>query len=243
MTPARAATGPAATLSNVASIAHDLRNPLATIQLSAEMLVTSILPQPQVHRIASNMYSAAVRMRELLEEFLEHSRSRPRDVELCDLHELVSTAVNSVAAAAEAQAVQIVTVVAPGLGVILERRRIHRVLINLIVNALEAMPLGGNIRISATSECNSVSIRVRDSGPGIPPEIKDRLFQPFATAGKPNGVGLGLALSRQAVLDQGGDMWPEWPVRGACFVVRLPLAAGAYHRTGQKLPGDTKQFD
>lgn len=110
----------------------------------------------------------------------------------------------------------------------LDRRRIHRVLVNLLVNALEVMPHGGSIHISAISDQNSVLIRVRDSGPGIAPEIKDRLFQPFATAGKAHGVGLGLAFSRQAVLDHGGDMWAESSPQGACFAVRLPLAPGTH---------------
>ena len=73
-----------------------------------------------------------------------------------------------------------------------------------VCNALEAMAEGGEIHIAVISEGHSISIRVRDSGTGIAPEIRDRLFQPFATAGKANGVGLGLALSRQAVRDHRG---------------------------------------
>src|SRR5580700_10276010 len=67
-------------------------------------------------------------------------------------------------------------------------------------------------------------IAVEDTGPGIPAGIRDRLFEPFVTAGKSHGLGLGLALSRETVLDQGGDMWTE-PAAGARFVVRLPLPA------------------
>jgi signal transduction histidine kinase len=67
---------------------------------------------------------------------------------------------------------------------------------------------------------------VRDTGPGIAPEVRDRLFQPFATAGKPSGVGLGLAVSRQAVLEHGGQMWVEFAGHGACFAVRLPAVPG-----------------
>jgi signal transduction histidine kinase len=227
MIPARVAAEPAGQLSVVASIAHDLRNPLAAIQGGAEILVTSILPQTQVQRIARYMYCASVRMRELLEEFLEQSRSLNREVEVCDLHELVTKAVDTVAATAESQAVQIVRVVPEGLAIALDRHRIQRVVVNLLVNALEAMPHGGNIHISAVPDRESVLIRVRDSGPGITPEIQDRLFQPFATAGKANGVGLGLALSRQAVLDHGGDIWAESSLQGACFAVRLPLDPNA----------------
>jgi signal transduction histidine kinase len=65
-----------------------------------------------------------------------------------------------------------------------------------------------------------VLIEVEDTGPGIPVGIRDRLFEPFVTAGKDHGLGLGLALSRQTVLDHGGEMWIE-PAPGARFVVRL----------------------
>jgi hypothetical protein len=65
-------------------------------------------------------------------------------------------------------------------------------------------------------------IRVRDTGPGIPSEIRGRLFQPFATAGKANGIGLGLALSREAVIEHGGQIWVESSRQGTCFVIRLP---------------------
>lgn len=149
-----------------------------------------MLSQTQARRIARNIYCASVRMRELLEEFLDQSRdqtrSAEREGELSDVHELVTRAVDRIAVTAELQAVRIVCVVPVGLSIMLDRHRIHRVLVNLLVNALEAMPHGGSIHISAVSDRHSVLIRVRDSGPGIAPEIRDRLFQPFATAGKAN---------------------------------------------------------
>jgi signal transduction histidine kinase len=187
------------------------------------MLFRSILSQAEVHCIARNMYSASVRMRELLEEFLDQNRSAAREAELCDLRDLIAGAVEKIAVTAELQAVRIARVVPEGLSIVLDPQRIRRVLVNLLVNALEAMPHGGTIHISAVSDGRSATIRVRDTGPGIAPEIRDRLFQPFATAGKANGIGLGLALSRQAVLDAGGDLWAESPPQGACFAVRLPL--------------------
>ena len=69
-------------------------------------------------------------------------------------------------------------------------------------------------------------VEVQDNGPGIAPEIRSQLFQPFVSAGKRNGLGLGLALSRQTVLEHGGDMWVESPSGGgARFLFRLPLAS------------------
>ncbi len=209
-------------LSEVASIVHDLRNPLSTIHGSAEILVRTRLSRLEVHRIARNMYCASVRMRELLEEFLDQSRGTGQDMERSDVRNLVEGAVKRMAVSAEFQSVNIVQNVPEGLVVLLNRHSIHRVLVNLLVNALEAIPNGGTIHVSAERDPGSILIQVRDTGPGIAPEIWDRLFQPFTTAGKPNGIGLGLASSRQAVLNHGGEMWAKSSPEGACFSFRLP---------------------
>jgi signal transduction histidine kinase len=100
--------------------------------------------------------------------------------------------------------------------------RLERVFFNLITNAMEAMPNGGRIHIQAKTAGDYVSVEIEDTGPGIPPVIRDRLFEPYVTAGKRDGLGLGLALARQTVLDHGGDLWTE-SAAGARFVIRLPL--------------------
>ena len=98
----------------------------------------------------------------------------------------------------------------------------ERVFLNLISNAIEAMPSGGLISISAVRNGNGILVEVNDTGPGIPDEVRTRLFQPFVTSGK-NGLGLGLALSRQTLLDHGGDLWVENNAGGgARFRLRLP---------------------
>ena len=219
ITPERSGSIPAAV---AVAIVHDLRNPLTAIHGCAEMLIDSRLSQPQVQRIAQNIYGASVRMLELLEEFLERGRGTEKGRESCDLRELVTNAVEIVGHTAEVQSVRILRDIPAGLKIVVDRHRVRRVLVNLLVNALEAMPDGGTLRISAVTEHHAVLIRVRDTGPGIAPEIQSRLFQPFATAGKARGIGLGLATSRQAILDHGGKMWAESSERGACFVFRLP---------------------
>lgn len=208
----------------IASLVHDLRNPLSAIHGGAEMLIGSKLSDPQVHRIARNLFSASVRVQELLDEFLTRYRGTDRGVEPADLRELITSAVDKVALVAESQSVQIVQHVPGNLVITADRQRIKRTLVNLLVNALDAMLGGGTIRISAIPERHFVLIKVRDTGPGIDPEIRDRLFQPFVTAGKPGGLGLGLAFSRQAVLDHGGQMWVESGGQGACFAFCLPSA-------------------
>jgi two-component system, NtrC family, sensor histidine kinase HydH len=213
---------PARVLPEITSIVHDLRNPLSTIHGSAEILFSSRLSEPQVHRIARNMYSASVRMKELLDDVLTRFSGTDRGVEPSDLRELIASAVDRIVLVAEAQSVHIVQDVPEDLVIPLDRQRIQRVLVNLLVNALDVMPDGGTIRISALLERHSVLIKVRDTGPGIAPEIRDRVFQPFVTAGKSSGLGLGLAFSQQAVIDHGGRMWVESNSHGACFAFCLP---------------------
>jgi signal transduction histidine kinase len=206
----------------ITSIVHDLRNPLCTIHSSAELLIAARLSDLQVHRVARNLYGASVRMKELLDELLSRHTGTDAGVESCNLGELISSAADRIAVLAGSQSVRIVQDVPENLMIAVDRQRIQRVLVNLFVNALDAMPNGGIIRVSAVGVDQFVLIKVRDTGPGIAPEIRSRLFQPFATAGKVGGLGLGLALSRQAVFDHGGEMWAESSSGGACFAFRLP---------------------
>ena len=205
-----------------ASVVHDLRNPLSTIYGSAELLISADLSEQQIRRLARNMYGASVRVKELLDELLSRYRRTDGDMELSNLRELIVNAVDKIAMLAEAQSVRLVQNLPATLIIAVDRRRIERVFVNLFINALDVMPNGGTIRVSAVPVDDSVVIKVRDTGPGIAPEIRDRLFEPFATAGKTQGLGLGLALSRQAVMDHGGRMWADSSQQGACFAVRLP---------------------
>jgi signal transduction histidine kinase len=210
------------------SIVHDLRNPLAAIYGGAEMLVDANLSEPQVKRLAGNIYRASRRIQEMLQDLLNVSRGRNENPEMCRLWEVASAACESVATAAEAQSVAISLEIPENIELPLVRNRMERVFANLIGNALEATPAGGRIRIAARVEHGAALVAVEDTGAGIAPEVRDTIFQPFVTSGKRNGLGLGLALSRQTVLDHGGDMWVESELgRGACFHFRLPLAPAA----------------
>jgi signal transduction histidine kinase len=124
---------------DLTSLVHDLRNPLSAIHGSAEVLISGSLSESQVHRIARNLYSASIRMRELLDEVLTRYRRTDRGVERADFQELVTSAVDKVVLVAEAQSVQIVQSVPENLVIILDRQRIRRVLVNLFVNALDVM--------------------------------------------------------------------------------------------------------
>jgi len=215
------------------SIVHDLRNPLAAIYGGAEMLVDGDLPPTHVKRLAGNIYRASRRIQELLQDLLDASRGKSAAPEVCRLREVALAACDALAATAEAQGVCMEVSIPPEIEVPLERSRMERAFVNLVGNALEAMPGGGEIRISAVLERSSVVVSVADNGPGIAPQIRASLFQPFVSAGKRNGLGLGLALTRQTVLEHGGDLWVESePGHGASFKFRLP---GAHVTQAQSL--------
>ncbi|MCS6951691.1 MAG: ATP-binding protein [Bryobacterales bacterium] len=206
------------------SIVHDLRNPLAAIYGAAEILMDTELPPSQVKRLAASLYKASRRIQELLQDLMNVARGRPVERELCRLVEVIEGAAENLAAAMQAHGIQLQIQVPNTLELPLARARMERVFFNLMHNAVEAMPSGGCVRVTAEAANGAVTVCVQDTGPGIAPEVRDQLFQPFASFGKKGGLGLGLALARQTVLDHGGEMWAESePGRGARFYVRLPL--------------------
>jgi signal transduction histidine kinase len=204
------------------SIVHDLRNPLGAIYAASELLVKADAGPTQVKRLATNIYRAAGRMRELLADLGNVARGDRPTAEICDIGEVIAAASDAASAALNKHNIQVLLKVSNGIELPLIRSHMERVFFNLIANALEAMPAGGQLHVVCRKANSSVLIELEDTGPGIPRGIRDRLFEPFVTAGKQDGLGLGLALSRQTVLEHGGDIWTE-PATGARFVIRLPL--------------------
>lgn len=205
------------------SIVHDLRNPLASIYGGAEMMMDGNLSEAQMHRLAANIYRSSRVINDLLQELVDVSRGRVFAPEVCRLSEVVDAAIDVENDLAGHQGVSVTTQVDPTIELPLERARMERVFLNLITNAVEAMPDGGSVEIRAERNGTSVMVNVDDTGPGIPDSVRDRLFEPFATSRK-SGLGLGLALSRQTVREHGGDLWVEDADRaGAHFRLRLPL--------------------
>ncbi|MDQ2840762.1 MAG: ATP-binding protein [Acidobacteriota bacterium] len=206
------------------SIVHDLRNPLAAIYGGAEMLVDADLSADQSKRLALNIYNASRRIRKLLQDLTSTARSRAKGAEICRLVDIVQAAADTIAREADVQRVSVSVAIPNELQVLAERERLERVFLNLFNNSLEAMPNGGSLHVSARQENESALVRIEDSGPGIVPGARATLFQPFSSFGKRNGMGLGLALSRQTVLEHGGDLWAETQTaKGAIFSLRLQL--------------------
>lgn len=206
------------------SIVHDLRNPLASIFGGAEMLVDDDLSPAQVKRLASNIYEASRRVQVLLQELSDVRRGRGHPREMCDLREIVEAALEPLRGLAAAGNIEIRMDVPHGIELPLDRSPMERVFQNLFGNAMEAMPSGGWLRVAAERNGPALLVSVEDSGPGIPEAIAKQLFRPFVTGGKKNGIGLGLALSKETVLDHGGEVWADLGSKnGAHFLLRLPL--------------------
>jgi two-component system phosphate regulon sensor histidine kinase PhoR len=204
------------------SIVHDLRNPVAAIYASAETLICVESLPYQIKRLATNIHRASERLNELLADLSGILSGKRPNAEVCEISDIITAASDAALAATENNRVRILHDLPQEIKVSIQRSRIERAFFNLITNAIEAMPSGGEIRISASAAEEYVFVNVEDTGPGIPQRIRERLFEPFATADKRDGLGLGLALARQTVLDHGGEIWME-PADGCRFGIRLPL--------------------
>jgi signal transduction histidine kinase len=205
-----------------AGMIHDFRNPLGTIRSVSEILLDVDVGAIQLKRLARNMHNAATRMQELLTDLTDSLRGNLAPPEIGSLQEIIRVACKT-AHDVPHKNVRVFVDVPTGLHLPLRPSCIQRVFVNLLRNSFEAMPEGGEITIAARRSGDHALIDLQDSGPGIPSTIRDRLFQPFVTAGKARGLGLGLALARQTILSHGGSMWLA-AGKGAHFVISLPGA-------------------
>jgi signal transduction histidine kinase len=204
-----------------AGMIHDFRNPLGTIRGASEILLDVEVNAAQLKRLARNMHHAATRMEELLTDLTDSLRGNLAPLEIGSLREIILAA-SKTAHPVPQENVQVFVDVPAGLCLPLRPSCIQRVFVNLLHNAFEAMPEGGKIKIVARKSGDHALIDVQDSGPGIPTSIRDRLFQPFVTAGKLRGLGLGLALARQTILSHGGSISLA-AGKGAHFLISLPV--------------------
>lgn len=204
-----------------AGVAHELRNPLTSIKLLVQAA------QEDGGDMAAEdlrvMEGEVRRMERSLNTFLEFARPPKLRRERVALGPLVEDVLGLLRVRAERQRVALVADLPGDVSATADPEQLRQVLVNLGLNALDALPVGGSLRVAVRSEPNRVVLTVRDSGPGIAAEMLPRLFQPFAS-GKETGLGLGLVISRRIVEDHGGTLTAaNWPGGGAEFVVRLPV--------------------
>jgi signal transduction histidine kinase len=207
-----------------ASLIHDLRNPLAVISAGAELLMDGDLERTQSRRLAFNIHSASRRLAQLFQDLVDISRGNREPLTNLRIVDVIQDAIEQVRGAPEFQEVCVKIVTPEWIQIPMRRKSIERVFVNMINNSLESMPAGGHLCIIAKIDGDNVIVTVDDSGRGVPDHVRAKLFEPFVSGGKKNGLGMGLLLSRQTLIEHGGDLWlGNKAGPGARFCLRLPL--------------------
>lgn len=209
----------------VSSIIHDLRNPLATIATAAEMLHRENLAPDRRHKLIESQLRAARRLQDMLQELLDFTQGNHRlNLARHPLAMIVERAVQEVSTLAARAGVQIETDIPPDLFVCADVEPLRRVFENLLLNAIQAMSAGGEVRITAGRQERQARITVADDGPGVPAEIQERIFEPFVSHGKLGGTGLGLAIAHSVIEAHAGSIsLAANTARGAMFEILMPL--------------------
>jgi two-component system sensor histidine kinase HydH len=166
-------------------------------------------------------------METCIQTFLDFARPPVSERHRRDLLPVVRRALTLAEVRARRQQVTLSATLPPGpVDLDIDAAQVQQVLLNLLLNALDALPQGGTIRVEvwpATTEKPTVEVAVRDSGPGIAPRIRERLFEPFVSS-KETGLGLGLSISRRLIEAHGGTISGEnAPGGGALFAFTLPV--------------------
>lgn len=201
-----------------ASLAHELRNPLAGMQIALANLRHDLSDEDARQRL-DLVAGELKRVTDLLNSLLNQTRHQPEAAKDANLLRVVE----ELAALARFQIephTRLVVDIPPGLHCTLPENRLRQALLNLVLNATQAMPAGGEVRIAAGQRDGQLTLTVSDSGPGFPAEILSQGLRPFAT-GRAGGTGLGLASVRRLALDLGGVLKLDNPGSGGGRVTLL----------------------
>ncbi|MEZ0313540.1 MAG: ATP-binding protein [Myxococcota bacterium] len=213
-----------------AGLSHEIRNPLnaALLQLTlAERRIGQLdaSKRDPILEPLGIVRSEIQRLNRIVDDFLAFAR--PREVQRLpvELHTLFDKCFDLLTAAANEQGIALVKDAPSSLRIVGDEGRLHQVLMNLLLNALQATPRGGTVTLRAeATDREWVTINVDDSGPGVPPDKRDRIFEPFFTT-KDTGSGLGLPLVHSTVSQHGGVVRvASSPEGGARFALTLPRA-------------------
>ena len=206
-----------------AGLAHEIRNPLGALEGAVQILQRPELPSQTREEFAEMAGKEVGRLKSLLTQFLDFARPQPPQRIRTDpamlLHSIASLATET----AKLAQVEICVDVLETKPIAIDSEQIRQVLLNLVLNAIQAMPDGGRIVLRSRQEDESVILEVVDRGPGIAPENIERIFDPFFTT-RPTGTGLGLSIAHQIVHGHGGEISVRNnPGHGATFAVALPM--------------------
>jgi NtrC-family two-component system sensor histidine kinase KinB len=217
----------------VATLSHELNTPLTSLGFCVELLLRRPELDPEQRELLSSIQEDATRMRRLASDLLELARGQGPAITVqsisVDLVELVQAAIKGFGLQAEQKQVRLVADFeqsAPRIRA--DPLKLSWVVSNLIANALRYTPGGGTISVSLSASAGGVRLRVSDTGPGIPPEVRAHLFERFAqwnvNGSEPGSAGLGLAIAKEIVDAHGGRIFVDSQLnQGTCFTVELPV--------------------
>jgi C4-dicarboxylate-specific signal transduction histidine kinase len=227
----------------LAGVAHELNNPLSVV-VGHALMMRDEATDPNILRRIRKISDSAERCARIVKSFLAMARQQPVRLAPVDLHEALETAIDALENGATGLTSKIVVDLPSTLPRILaDADQMSQIFINLISNADQAIKdsgIGELVRVSARYDAGSkmVDVRVSDEGPGIPLEIRSRIFDPlFTTKEVGKGTGIGLAFCHRIVSSHGGQIYLEPDSgQGTTFVVRLPATHSPEERSDQSLP-------
>jgi PAS domain S-box-containing protein len=213
-------------------IAHELRNPLAGIKTTAQALGEELTEKDPRREYLQRITKEIDRLNELLKTFFSFAKPQKLNLTPCHVRDIINEIIPFLIKEIADKGIRFEEKYDPHLPRIkADKTQMHQVFLNLFLNAIQAMPEGGELKIGVSSfvsaggdgpRQNFVKAIVSDTGKGIPPHMVDRIFDPFFTT-KPKGVGLGLSIAYQIINKHGGTIKVEsqWE-KGTSFVITLP---------------------
>ncbi len=209
-------------------IAHEIKNPLNFISLSIDHMRDAFRPaEPgkadQFDALVRNLQGEVGRIGRFAESFLEYGRPFELRLGRCDAERILAEVLELVAARARGSGVRIVRETGPLPELRGDPEFLRTCLVNIVKNAFEAMPRGGTLTLRSRVDRNQLILEFADTGTGVAPEHLDKLFTPLFST-KPDGLGLGLALTRRVIEEHGGQVhFQSEPGRGSTVTINLPL--------------------
>ncbi|MFH1216703.1 MAG: ATP-binding protein [Pseudomonadota bacterium] len=210
-----------------ASLAHEIKNPLGSIKGTAEIFLDEFPPGHPKREFVEILLKETARLNTTVEEVLRYSKNQQQCAAQKESMESVSVVLDHVLALLDNKIrkknIRITRRISPErASMLIDGNKMSQVFINLLLNAIEAIDRGGEIRIDGAQSGDDMRIIVSDNGPGIPPEERDKIFTPFYS-GREDGTGLGLAISAKIVESYGGRIeLAESPEGGASFTIVIP---------------------
>jgi signal transduction histidine kinase len=210
-----------------AGLAHEIRTPLASLEGAAGLVQRETQSEERRREFLDIIQKESRRLNRLLTRFLEFARPKQPDLTMVEVGEVLESVIILVRHAGDTGQLEFQTRVQPGLPMLeCDPEQLKQVLLNLVMNASQAMPQGGTVLLEAQRNGTTVNIDVHDQGGGIDEANLDRIFDPFFTT-KESGTGLGLSVAHQIVSQHAGTMAiVRNSPRGVTIRVSLPLKPG-----------------